>query len=332
MRIDPHEHLRDREEAHKETIAHGLELATQQGVDVVFDMPNKKRPIISEPDVIDILELVPNDQHQRYFLYMGVTADPEQIKEAIECYGQRHFSHRIVGLKMFAGRSVGPLAVTTHTEQYQVYQTLTKLGYKGVLAAHCEKEDLMKPELWNRANPISHSWSRPKEAEIESIQDQIKFAIETGFAGTLHICHVSCPESVDVINNARGKIKITCGVTPHYLMWANEFMKKEANGLIYKVNPPLRVWPVVEGLRRCLQAGLIDWVETDHAPHAIGEKLFSQDPPSGIPSLYLYRDFVERFLPEDLGLSPEQIQALTCDNIIKAFGDKLSSLQSRFPT
>ena len=47
MRIDPHEHLRDREEAHKETIAHGLELATQQGVDVVFDMPNKKRPIIS---------------------------------------------------------------------------------------------------------------------------------------------------------------------------------------------------------------------------------------------------------------------------------------------
>jgi len=40
MFIDPHVHLRDFKEAHKETIAHGLVVARDEGVDAVFDMPN----------------------------------------------------------------------------------------------------------------------------------------------------------------------------------------------------------------------------------------------------------------------------------------------------
>ena len=51
MRIDPHVHFRDEEQSYKETIKHGLELAKQQGVDIVFDMPNTFKPILTEKDV-----------------------------------------------------------------------------------------------------------------------------------------------------------------------------------------------------------------------------------------------------------------------------------------
>ena len=40
MFLDTHVHLRDFKETHKETIAHGLIVARDAGVDAVFDMPN----------------------------------------------------------------------------------------------------------------------------------------------------------------------------------------------------------------------------------------------------------------------------------------------------
>jgi len=86
------------------------------------------------------------------------------------------------------------------------------------------------------------------------------------------------------------------------------------------MNPPLRSQEDVIKLREQLKQGKIDWIETDHAPHAVGEKLF---PPymSGYPTLYLYKQFVTEFLP-NLGISQEQIKKLTQDNIVKAFSDK----------
>jgi len=43
---------------------------------------------------------------------------------------------------------------------------------------------------------------------------------------------------------------------------------------------------------------------------------------SGYPSLFLYKDFVENFLP-GLGVSAELIEKMTSGNILKTFGDKL---------
>ncbi len=37
MKIDPHVHFRDEEQSYKETIAHGLSVARDQGVDIEFD-------------------------------------------------------------------------------------------------------------------------------------------------------------------------------------------------------------------------------------------------------------------------------------------------------
>jgi dihydroorotase len=195
--------------------------------------------------------------------------------------------------------------------------TLANAGYEGVLAVHCEKEALIK-DIFNPSEPFTHTLSRPNASEIESIKDQIRFAKEADFKGTLHICHVSCKESIELVDKARkaGGLKITCGVTPHHLLWSDEMMKSR-EGLLYKMNPPLRSKEDVEALRGALKEGKIDWIETDHAPHAVGEKMHKGHP-SGYPSLYLYKKLVEETLGE-WGLGKKQINDLTSGNIIKTF-------------
>ncbi|MBU2545055.1 dihydroorotase [Patescibacteria group bacterium] len=313
IRIDPHVHCRDGKQAYKETIAHVFELVKEENVRVIIiEMPNTDPPILIEEDIWRRLKLVPPENEDNYFLWLGLTANVEQIKKAVCAYYEYR---QVVGFKLYAGRSTGDLAVVKEKDQEMIYATLTSLEYEGPIAVHCEKEAFINEMLFNPLQPYTHSLARPKVAEIASIQDQIRFVKKTGFKGTLHICHVSCSESVELIDAARKDIKITCGVTPHHILWDGRELNT-SEGLLYKTNPPLRDRIEVLGLIECLKAGKIDWIETDHAPHSIGEKLHSNNPPSGYPSLYIYKEFVEVFLP-DLGVNRDLIKKMTCDNIIR---------------
>lgn len=316
MRIDTHVHFRDGSQNYKETIAHGLTLAKSQGVDFVFDMPNTSPPVLQRVDVEKRLALVPNLEKNKYFLYIGATTNEEQLKEAVSVVEEMR---QVIGIKMFAGKSTGNMQIIEEEKQKFVYQVLADNNYKGVISVHCEKESFMK-DFFDPKNPISHALARPKEAEIESIKDQIKFAKETGFKGTLNICHITSKESVDLVLEAKKEINITCEVAPHHAMWSYEKMK-EPCGALYKMNPPLRSELDVKALQECIKEGKIDFIGTDHAPHSIGEKLFAGYP-SGFPSLYLYKEFVENFLPS-IEVEKSLIENMTFGNIVKTFNLKL---------
>jgi dihydroorotase len=322
MRIDPHVHCRDGKQAYKTTIAEVLEIAEHQGVDIIFDMPNTDPPIITESDVEERLALVPSSGKGRYFLYVGLTAGDRQITEAVDCWCR---FREVIGLKMFAGRSNQSLSVVDDAKQKYVYKVLSLLKYEGVVAVHCEREADLKPKLWDPAQPVSHSMARPKYAEIKSVQNQINFAGEAGFEGTLHICHVSCPETVEIIRQGSERfnrqMKITCGVTPHHLMYSIEKQEKLYSfGNYWKVNPPLRSENDRLCLLRCLGAGDINWIETDHAPHSLSEKFMSPHL-SGVHSLYLYNDLIKMLL--DMKVSSDLIEAMTFGNIVKVLSPKL---------
>lgn len=318
IRIDPHVHFRIGKQSIQETILNVLKAAASQGVRKAFDMPNTNPPIITEEQIRERLESVPKSKVSNYYIWIGLTSNPGQIKEAVKCV--REYNN-VIGMKLYAGTSTGDLSVVEKDDQRTIYKFLAESGYRGVVAVHCDKESLMRPELWDPQNPITHTQARPMIAEIESIRDQIELVKETGFSGTIHICHVSCPESMELIEKARkDSLTITCGVTPHHIMWSDEMLTRP-DGLLYKMNPPLRDKNSVEGLKKYLLEGKIDWIETDHAPHHISEKFFAPYL-SGYPTLFLYKDFVENYLPS-LGASPELIEKMTSGNILKIFGDKL---------
>lgn len=316
--ICPHVHCRDEEQKRKTTIAEVLRLAHSQGVEMIFDMPNVFRPVIDRNRVWERLALVPASEKKNYWLYVGLTGDESQILEALWCYNN---IPEVIGFKMFAGKSVGNLSVVEENRQRAAYRILEENRYRGVLAVHCEKESYMNNTIFDPANPITHCWARPESAEDVSVSDQIGFALAAGFQGRLHICHVSSPMSVHLVDVGRSDgLLVSCGVTPHHLMW-DERMMLGSDGLIYKMNPPLRSTESVIWLRRLLQEGLIDCAETDHAVHTPEEKSTPKCL-SGYPSMNLYKQFTTEFLPS-LGLTKNAIKALTRDNILEIFSDKI---------
>jgi len=316
MYIDSHVHLRDEEQASKETIKHGLEVARDSGVVAVFDMPNTKRPVITRERVFDRLKLAKeaNVPEVFYGLYMGLTADPEQIKQAVRVY--REF-REVVGMKLYAGHSVGDLGVVNFEDQRIVYEILSREGYDGVLVVHCEKEDLIHRDHFDPFYAITHCHAQPEEAERESVRDQIKLAYQTSFGGKLHIAHISSPRAVDLVAEAKTRgLDISSEVCPHHFIYDWEQMNDE-NGLIWKMNPPLRSPESREQMFQYLRERKIDWMATDHAPHSLDEKL--KEPfMSGIPGLPWWPVFAE-FLRQQ-NFSDNEIEALTFSNAAERFG------------
>lgn len=293
MFIDCHVHLRDFEkQRHKETIKHGLEVARDVGVDAVFDMTNSDPPVLDEETLLRRLDLAEDANVPEVFYgsYIGLTAEPEQLKSAVKIY--RKYYPRVVGFKLFAGHSVGKLGVIRFEDQLIVYSTLAEEGYDGVKVVHAEKESELITKAWNPRIPISHCLARPEKAEIESVKDQITLARYTKFKGKLHIAHISSPKAVDLIDEARKQgMNISCGVCPHHFVYDMSKMFNE-NGVLWKMNPPLRNLNDPSIMLEYLRIGKIDWVETDHAPHSLDEKI--KEPfMSGIPGLPWWPLFVE---------------------------------------
>lgn len=316
MFIDAHVHLRDfHRQAHKETIAHGLLVARDSGLDAVFDMPNTDPPIMTRELVIERLNLAKAADVPEVFygLYMGLTADPEQVKKAVEIY--REFP-QVVGVKLYAGHSVGNLGVIRLEDQYTVYKILTAEGYDGALAVHAEKESELEPNKWNPREPISHCHARPEEAEIASIGDQLTLIEQVGFGGKLHIAHISVPGAVELVNQAQARgVNVSSGVCPHHLIYDWQQMTAE-KGILWKMNPPLRSPESKEKMLQLLRDGNIDWIETDHAPHLLTEK--TQAPfMSGIPGIPWWPMFEEYLRRHDF--ADAEIERLTFTNVIERF-------------
>jgi len=324
--IDPHVHCRDENLSHKETIAHALKVAESIGLSAIFDMPNNF-PVTMERENIEARLKLAEESHSPIFygIYGGITQDERQVIEMVKVH--RNFFPKVVGLKMFAGHSVGNLGIIYVAQQQRVYEILADECFHGVLVVHCEKDELLRPELFDSQHPRTHSYARPPISEYVCVQEQIRMAREAHFQGKLHIAHVSTPESVGLVDSARSRngLQISCGVTSHHCMLNYEDIPESEEGLIYKVNPPLRSPESRKKMFELLRAGKIDWIETDHAPHTLAEKIGqakdAKDHPqymSGFPGLPFYPHFLNYLRAENF--SEQQLKALTHHNICRIFG------------
>jgi len=317
--IDAHVHLRDWDLKDKDTVKHGLEVARDSGVDAVFDMPNTM-PTLTTRDAVEKRILLMEEAEVpevSYHMYLGITTNEDQLREAVKLFHE--YGNRIIGSKLFAGKSTGNLEIISEKDQLFVMNWLTKLNYTGVLAIHCEKESEMYKggKEYEPDRPISHSELRPEIAEVRSIEDQIKFARESNFSGKIHIPHISTPGGVELVYAAKQNgMDISCGICPHHFIYDNSKLEGK-DGALFKMNPALRKPESRDKMLEYLRAGKIDFVESDHAPHEIELKR-SNDPPSGIPGLPWWPLF--GLYLRHKGFPKEQIIELTHTNINKRFG------------
>lgn len=322
--IGVHEHCRGLNKkspndklAYKATISEVLKAAAVLGLKVICDMPNTDPATISEAVLISRIETAKRSAHYgvKYMIWFGLTADPEQIAKAVYLWKKYP---EIVGLKMFAGKSTLSLAVITEDGQRIVYKTLAALGYMGVIAVHCEDEKYLNEKKYDPNKPWTHALARPEIAETFSTDQQIRLISKTGFLGRLHVCHVSCHESVNIIDAARKRgMKISCGITPQTLLYSIEKMEKlgRVKALLLKCNPPIRTEANRLLLIKNLRQGKIDVIETDHAPHSIKDKL--ENNASGVMSLFLLpKLYVEL---RQRGFNQHLLEKLLKENALKIF-------------
>jgi dihydroorotase len=93
-------------------------------------------------------------------------------------------------------------------------------------------------------------------------------AAESG--ARVHITHVSTALSAALVGFFKGRADVTADTTPHHLTLTDRLVAT-LDGM-YRVNPPLRPEEDRDGVIRALRAGVLDFVATDHAPHASEEK------------------------------------------------------------
>lgn len=319
--IDVHVHLRDWGQKAKETVEHGIRVASLCGIRHLSDMPNTSPALVDSQTVLDRLALASGASRRHrvsYSVNMGLTADPDQIAQAVSTYNE--LFPKVLSLKMFAGHSTGNMGLVALDEQRTVFQTLSRLDYRGVLMIHCEKERLIRSGLYRPGQFETHSDARPAESEVESIRDMITLAKETAFKGKVHICHISTKAGLGIVVKAREEgVDISCGATAHH----NLLTRKDASNHDWylKMNPPLRSEEDRTAIYNGLVNGQIDFVKSDHAPHTLEDK---EKGASGIPgfagSLILLKRLKADKVPHD------RLIELFCTNAGKRFDIEVDSV------
>jgi dihydroorotase len=158
---------------------------------------------------------------------------------------------------------------------------------------------------------------QPTLAEAVQVSRDILLAAHLDIP--VHLAHISCRESVELLAWAKGKgVPVTAETCPHYLLWDEG--RVQGYDTLAKVNPPLRTRDDVQALLQALREGIIDILATDHAPHAGHEKEVPfAEAPNGISGLDTALSLTWS-LVEDGQLTEADLVRLWCNGPADIFG------------
>jgi dihydroorotase len=181
------------------------------------------------------------------------------------------------GFKVYIGGTTNSLHLDSiHLKK--VFKNISSTN-KPVLI-HAEDNSCLNRYKKIEKNLNDHHRSRPSICEEKAIKCVIDAASNVNLK--VHICHLSSRKGLELLKNRTNNI--TCGVTPHHLLFNTE--DYIGNQVFFKVNPPIRTNFDREILFKGIINGLIDIIESDHAPHTMEEKNVEFNAaPSGIPGV-----------------------------------------------
>jgi dihydroorotase len=261
--VDLHTHLREPGREDAETVESGTLAAARGGFTAVLAMANTD-PVTDTAEAAEhVAALGARDGHAQVVPVGAVSKGLEGVQLAELGLMARCSA----GVRVFSddGHCVGDARLMRRALEYV-------RAFDGVVAQHAQDPGLAGAGACCHEGEISGKlglpgWPAAAEAGIVSRDVQIAELTRS----RLHVCHVSCAETVDVIRWAKQRnINVTAEVAPHHLMLTtSEVLGYDPT---YKVNPPLRPHEHVAALREALAEGTIDAVATDHAPHARHDK------------------------------------------------------------
>jgi dihydroorotase len=276
--VDLHTHLREPGYEYKETIETGTWAAARGGFTTVCAMPNTDPAMDSKASI---------DHVRRRAAETGVVR-----VLPIGCVTKGRAGQQLAELgELAAAGCIGfsddgsPVADAALMRRALEYATTFGLP----VIDHCEDlrlgggvmhEGWVSTRLGLRGIPAS--------SEETAVARDLALAKQTG--AHVHIAHLSTAGSVELVRRARAEgVRVTAEVTPHHLALTHEAVMRRGGGSTIsgrvvpafdtdaKMYPPLRSREDVEACIEGLADGTIDAIATDHAPHAVQEKLCEFD-------------------------------------------------------
>ncbi len=258
--VDMHVHLREPGREDKETIYSGTRAALKGGVTSVLAMPNTS-PAIDTAENIKLLKcIIKKTAQANVFIAAAITKGRlgQELTEIARLQKE------------------GAIAITddgASVDNAQLMQEALKLAKKENILVICHSEDrsLSARGVVNLGLTSTRLGLRgiSRESEYKRVERDIRLAEQA--QAPVHIAHVSCQESIEIIAAAKKRgARVTCDTAPHYFSLSEEaVLGYDTN---FKMNPPLRSADDVVALKQGLKNGVIDAIASDHAPHTENEK------------------------------------------------------------
>jgi dihydroorotase len=256
--VDVHAHWRTPGREDEEDIESGSASAAAGGFTSVVMMPNTD-PIMDKPAIVSgLVRRIERESRIRAYvcaaLHVGLQGERltemRLLKEAgAFCVSDDGLGTQSAGVLrngMLYAKTAG-LPVILHCEDHSL---ATGVVHDGVAAA------------------LAGVPGSPAAAEDAATATALVLAAETG--AKVHITHVSTALSAALVAFFKARADVTADTTPHHST-LTEALISTLDGM-YRVNPPLRPEEDRAGVTEALRDGTLDFVATDHAPHAPEEK------------------------------------------------------------
>lgn len=242
--LDPHVHLRDLDWSDKGTFYTETAAAIAGGYWAVLDMPNTAPSTIHPRLLKQKLSAIRNAAISDWGLYFGAAQEGNWKYHA-------EVVDKVCGLKIYNNATTGNLLIDDQALREEHYRHWPP---EKVIAVHAEEDTILE------------------------ILDLVR-----RYGKHTHFCHISSAYEIDLLRAAKAEdLPISIGVTPHHLyLTQDDLPRLGAFGLM---KPELKTKTDQEALWEAIADGLVDVIESDHAPHARYEKE-SDNPPYGVPGL-----------------------------------------------
>ena len=270
--IDSQVHFREPGLEWKEDLESGARSAALGGVVAVFEMPNTNPSTTSPEMLADKLKRAKGRMDIDHAFYAGATHDNVGLLAEMER------TQGCCGVKVFMGASTGDLLVHDDEGVEAVLRAIKRRA-----AFHSEDEYRLaeRRELAVTGDWTSHPVVRDVETAVMSTRRLLKLARKVG--KRIHVLHITTAEELEMLRDAKDVASVEC--LPQHLTLVAPEAYQRLKGYA-QMNPPIREQRHVDALWRALNAGIVDVMGSDHAPHSIEEKAQPYPAsPSGMPGV-----------------------------------------------
>ena len=258
--IDMHVHLREPGREDKETVATATAAAAKGGVTTVLAMPNTQ-PAMDCAENIELLKKIISQDAEVNVLVCAAITKGRLGQELSD----------LAALKKTGIYAISDDGCSVDNDALML-EALKKAKQTGLLTiCHCEDKKLSQKGVINLGFNSTRLGLRgiSNESEYARVKRDIELAQKAD--ASVHIAHVSCRESVEIIAQAKKQgVKVTCETAPHYFALTEDVLLGYDTNM--KMNPPLRSKEDLLAIKQGLKDGVIDVIASDHAPHTENEK------------------------------------------------------------